>query len=113
VNQRPGGVDDGLRREWVEFSGRVQGVGFRAFVVGVASTRPVAGWVRNEPRGTVLMLLEAATSDLDAFVEAIALERGAEISRVDRRDVGPTDVEKGPSEPLTGFCIKFDRLLGR
>ena len=113
MNQRPGGVGDGLRREWVEFSGRVQGVGFRAFVVGVASTRPVAGWVRNEPRGTVLMLLEAAASDFDAFVEAIALERGAGISRIDRREVEPTDVEKGPSEPLTGFCIKFDRLPGR
>ena len=106
-------VGERLRREWIEVSGRVQGVGFRASVVNLASRRPVAGWVRNEPGGTVLMLLEGVRSDLDAFVEVISLERAADISSIDRREVEATDREKGPYEPLTGFCIKFDRLPGR
>ena len=112
MSRRPG-PGDGLPREWVEITGRVQGVGFRAMVVEIASGRPVAGWVRNEPQGSVLMLLEAAAGDLDAFVEAIVQERAADIIRVDRRRVETKDPENGPSGPLTGFCVKFNRLPGR
>ncbi len=113
MNQRSVGLHGNLRREWVEISGRVQGVGFRAFVVDFASIRPVAGWVRNEPGGTVLMLLEALERDLDAFIEAISLERNGDITQVQRREVQAMDLEKGPSGPLTGFSVKFDRLPGR
>ncbi len=112
MNRRPRS-EDGLRREWVEITGRVQGVGFRAMVAEIALGRPVAGWVRNEPRGSVLMLLEAAEGDLDAFIEAIVQERATDIAGLDRRPVETGDAEKGPSGPLTGFSVKFNRLPGR
>ena len=35
------------------FSGRVQGVGFRAFVEDEAARHGVEGWVRNRRDGTV------------------------------------------------------------
>ena len=59
------------------------------------------------------MLLEGVRADLDAFIEVISLERAADISTIDRREIEAIDREKGPSEPLTGFRIKFDRLPGR
>jgi acylphosphatase len=37
----------------VVISGRVQAVGFRAFVIGEAARNAVAGWVRNRRDGTV------------------------------------------------------------
>lgn len=44
-----------MERRRVVFSGRVQGVGFRATARGVARGWRVTGWVRNEPDGTVTM----------------------------------------------------------
>lgn len=39
-------------RRWI-ISGRVQGVGFRWFVIDKAQSLGLTGWVRNEPEGTV------------------------------------------------------------
>jgi acylphosphatase len=69
----------------VVFSGRVQGVGFRAFVAGEAVRIGIAGWVRNRRDGTV----EAVFSGAPAAVEAaIAVCRnGFPASRVDGVEV--------------------------
>ncbi len=55
----------------VSFAGRVQGVGFRWTTCRVARRFDVAGWVRNEPDGTVRCVTEGEVSQLDAFVEAV------------------------------------------
>ena len=55
----------------VYYSGRVQGVGFRATTVGLAKGRPVTGWVKNLADGRVKMLVEGAESDVEAFLKAV------------------------------------------
>ncbi len=42
-------------RRRILFSGRVQGVGFRAAAREVAREHDITGWVRNEPAGAVCL----------------------------------------------------------
>jgi acylphosphatase len=54
--------------------GRVQGVGFRAFVQRYAVQYRLTGWVRNRWNGTVEVLAEGSRPDLEKFLQA--LQRG-------------------------------------
>lgn len=76
--------------------GRVQGVGFRYYTFGHAQALGLAGWVRNEPDGSVFGLVEGDFSFLEAFRSAVA--KGPLTARVSRLDWIPTDV--GSSLPL-------------
>lgn len=51
--------------------GRVQGVGFRYFVLDNAQPLRVTGWVRNRWDGTVEVIAEGTREDLDALLAAI------------------------------------------
>ena len=44
---------------YAQVSGRVQGVGFRYFVLREATQRGIGGWVRNCEDGSVQMLLHS------------------------------------------------------
>ncbi|MDX2018295.1 MAG: acylphosphatase [Planctomycetota bacterium] len=61
-------------RQRVVYSGRVQGVGFRATVRGLASDFPVTGFVQNLPDGSVLIEAQGAMPALEAF-RALIRER--------------------------------------
>lgn len=63
----------------ITFTGRVQGVFFRATAVEVASGFDVAGWVRNEPDGSVRCVVEGEPGDLDGFVAAVEDAKRANI----------------------------------
>lgn len=76
----PGG-DDRQRLEAV-VSGRVQGVGFRAYVLGWARKLGLTGWVRNEPDGTVCLVAEGEPTALDRLVRL--LHGGPPTAHVDR-----------------------------
>lgn len=52
------------------FAGRVQGVGFRAFVEDEAARHGVEGWVRNRRDGTVEAVFEGEAAAVAAAVEA-------------------------------------------
>lgn len=54
--------------------GRVQGVGFRYFVLEQAVNFDLTGWVRNRVRGEVEVYAEGKKETLDLFVSQ--LERG-------------------------------------
>jgi acylphosphatase len=63
-------------------SGRVQGVGFRVFVLDAAEAEGLGGWVRNSPDGDVDGLVEGEREAVIRFERRIA--RGPARSRVDR-----------------------------
>ncbi len=52
--------------------GRVQGVGFRYFVVRRAMELGLVGWVANEADGTVRCVAEGSDAALDALVASLA-----------------------------------------
>ena len=64
--------------------GRVQGVGFRAFVEHEALKRGIEGWVRNRRDGSVEAVLAGAQEIVDAMIEAC--RRGPSGGRVDALD---------------------------
>lgn len=64
--------------------GHVQGVGFRWFVVREAEALGLAGWVCNEPDGTVSGEVEGDEGALDLFRER--LEEGPRHALVSRLD---------------------------
>ena len=70
--------------------GRVQGVGFRYFVVRRARALGLVGWVANQADGSVRCVAEGPSTVLDRLLEA--LRQGPPGSRVDRVDAatGPT-----------------------
>jgi acylphosphatase len=48
--------------------GRVQGVGYRAFVFDEASLLGLSGWVANEPDGSVRLQAEGPRDDLERLL---------------------------------------------
>ncbi|CAN2535728.1 Acylphosphatase [Methylocapsa aurea] len=61
--------------------GRVQGVGFRAFVAREARRLALAGWARNCDDGAVEIVAAGPRGALDALVETA--RRGPPLARVD------------------------------
>ena len=76
---------DGRQRIDARVHGHVQGVGFRWFVNRLAARLGLAGWVRNEPDGSVRVVAEGPDEALDELVRA--LHRGPSGARVDRVDL--------------------------
>jgi acylphosphatase len=51
-------------------TGRVQGVGFRAFVEGEAKRRNLKGWVRNRRNGAVEAVFAGPADEVDGMLAA-------------------------------------------
>jgi acylphosphatase len=65
--------------------GRVQGVGFRHFVLRRADAMGIAGWVRNRADGAVELEAEGDRASLEGLVEAVARgPAGARVTSVDQ-----------------------------
>ncbi len=82
-------------------SGRVQGVGFRAYTQRVAQSYGLSGWVRNLPDGRVEALVEGDEEVLCHFVKD--LWTGPPLSRVDKLEL----IKEESDEPLIGFDIRY------
>ena len=64
--------------------GKVQGVGYRAWVAGEAEARKVSGWARNRKDGTVEAVLSGPEHDVSALIEKCRQGPGmARVSGVD------------------------------
>src|ERR1700689_4598467 len=74
--------------------GRVQGVGFRWFVEREAHILGIAGWVRNNPDGSVEVLAMGTRDQLAGLRSR--LREGPRAARVD-------DVEEFDAEPVAGL----------
>lgn len=59
----------------VRYEGRVQGVGFRYTVAELARGFSLTGQVRNEPDGSVSLLVEGSRAQVDALLDAISRSR--------------------------------------
>jgi acylphosphatase len=78
----PGVAEPTVRRR-VRAHGRVQGVFFREGVRRDAQARGVAGWVSNEPDGTVAAVFEGPRAAVEALVELCRRGPGhAEVERL-------------------------------
>jgi acylphosphatase len=55
----------------VYYSGKVQGVGFRATAVEIARDYPVTGWVKNLDDGRVQLVVEGSAEGVEKFLQAI------------------------------------------
>jgi acylphosphatase len=72
----------------VTVRGRVQGVGYRAFVEHAA--RGLEGWVRNRRDGTVEAVFAGSDEAVAAAIEACRRgPRGARVEAVDVEEGGP------------------------
>jgi acylphosphatase len=68
----------------LRITGRVQGVGFRAFVVAEAERRRLRGWVRNRGDGSVELAVSGEDQAVDELVAACRRgPRGASVASVD------------------------------
>ena len=86
-------------RRRVVVHGLVQGVFFRDTVRRHAQSRGVAGWVRNNPDGTVEAVFEGEPEAVERLVSFV--HEGPSGAIVERVDV----VEEG-DEGLSGFAVR-------
>jgi acylphosphatase len=73
--------------------GRVQGVGYRAFVEDEAHQHRLQGWVRNRRDGSVEAVFAGPLAEVEAAIEAC--RRGpfsAHVSALDQRDGTEADL---------------------
>jgi acylphosphatase len=81
----------------LEVRGRVQGVGFRWYIVDTARELRLSGWVKNRTDGKVEV---AAAGDRDALAKLEAAVRagppGARVEEVRRLDGVPLESLKSP-----------------
>lgn len=77
----------------LRISGRVQGVGFRAWTRRQAMALGLRGWVRNDPDGSVAALLSGPVDVVDAMMERLRQgPPGASVRNVEQRPSGPLRV---------------------
>jgi len=75
----------------VVMRGRVQGVGYRAFVEHEALRLGLEGWVRNRRDGTVEAVLSGADDVIAAMIDAC--RRGPPAARVEAVDAKEGDMK--------------------
>jgi acylphosphatase len=93
-------ASDQLARLDATIRGRVQGVGYRYFVLRVAAPLPVTGWVANEPDGSVRCVAEGRREVLEELLAT--LRKGPPAAHVDAVDVTWT----GATGAFMGFGVR-------
>jgi acylphosphatase len=88
----------------VTISGRVQGVGYRAWVEHTAIAHDLEGWVRNRRDGSVEALFAGPADTVSAMIASC--RRGPSLARVEavQDDAGAVD-ELGLRRPGQRFSV--------
>ena len=86
-------MPDPILRLRLRYTGRVQGVGFRATVRAAAKRHAVTGWVRNERDGAVLAEIQGPRPFVEACVAAVADAMSRNIRGTDRHELDPVPGE--------------------
>src|SRR5213080_2907683 len=89
--------EHGMRSVGLRITGRVQGVGYRAWAIRQASTLGLRGWVRNRSDGSVEALLIGDDDAVERMIEAC--RRGPLGARV--TDTAVSDAEDDGSDGFT------------
>jgi acylphosphatase len=88
-------VSDSIIRH-VAVRGRVQGVGYRAFVEDEAYRRGLHGWVRNRRDGSVEAVFAGPRAAVESMVETCRRgPMGALVRAVDQREGTMDDLREG------------------
>lgn len=86
-----------MMRKHIYYKGRVQGVGFRYTALRTARNFEVTGYVQNQMDGSVELVVEGESPQVEEFLADLAGTMGRYIRQVQ-------EVE----EPYTGEFIGFD-----
>ena len=78
-------MNEAPRTVHLRIEGRVQGVGYRAFVEMRAAALGLSGWVRNRRDGSVEAVLQGPPATIDDMLEQC--RKGPPGSRVDRFEI--------------------------
>jgi acylphosphatase len=84
----------------IKVSGRVQGVGYRAFAIKTATLLGIYGYVKNRPDGSVQIEAEGTESILVQFIKLC--ENGPGWGHVER-----VDFTESPVQGYHDFIIKY------
>lgn len=85
----------------LRLSGRVQGVGYRAWAIETAKTLGLHGWVRNRADGSVELSATGSTKAIANLIEAC--RKGPPAARVDR-----LDLVEAQDDDSAGFAARPD-----
>lgn len=69
------------------FTGWVQGVGFRFRALHAANLLGLTGWVRNEPDGSVTMEVQGKRDGIDAMLQIIERSRYIDIEAASQKEL--------------------------
>jgi len=84
-----------MHRVHVLYHGRVQGVGFRATAHRIAVRRPVTGFVRNLPEGSVELEVQGESAVVAAFLADVQRQFVGFITDEERAEIADVPGESG------------------
>jgi len=87
------------------FIGQVQGVSFRYTTQRIAAAHRVAGYVKNQPDRSVLLVIEATHQDARAFLDEVCETMKRHIRTADTHESPPTG-EFGDPASVDSFNIR-------
>jgi acylphosphatase len=96
---------DAMIRKTVHYTGRVQGVGFRATAVSIAHGFDVAGYVKNLDDGRVELVAEGSKEQVDAFLDEVLNQLGRLI-QLSNVTVGAAKGDLGDPRGLCSFTVR-------
>lgn len=86
--------EQSIIREYLTFTGRVQGVGFRYRAKHAADSVGVTGWVTNEWDGSVVMEAQGTAEQINRVLKMINQSPYIQISWIDRKPLPKSSMKK-------------------